>query len=195
MRSYAMPDAPDTPPRVAPRAVFLVFGVLVVILMAVGAFSFVRYARRAAPNPNLVAIAPFDIYVAGRDLEGWRVRLAEALTAELAAAPLETVPQARVRERWKSAPTPEIAAVELARRTSAGTALYGRVDSAGRDSVIVRLVVAEASSSRVMFGVIKHWPIAAAGEAGGPGGLARALAEQVRAHHPVTRRDSVRDSI
>jgi hypothetical protein len=195
MRSYAMPDAPDTPPRVAPRAVFLVFGVLVVILMAVGAFSFVRYARRAAPNPNLIAIAPFDIYVAGRDLEGWRVRLAEALTAELAAAPLETVPQARVRERWKSAPTPEIAAVELARRTSAGTALYGRVDSAGRDSVIVRLVVAEASSSRVMFGVIKHWPIAAAGETGGPEGLARALAEQVRAHHPVTRRDSVRDSI
>jgi hypothetical protein len=194
MRSYAMPDAPDTPPRVAPRRVNAVFGVLVVALMAVGAFSFVRYARRNAPNPNLIAIAPFDIYVTGQGLEGWRVRLAEALTTELATPPLETVPQARVRERWHSAPAPEIAAVELARRTSAGTAIYGRVDSAGRDSVVVRLVVAEAASSRVMFAVIKHWPIAV-GEAGGPAGLARALAEQVRAHHPVSRRDSLRDSI
>lgn len=188
MRSYAMPDAPDTPPRIRPGRLALALAVLVVLLMVAGAISFVRYARHNAPNPNLIVIAPFDIFVPGR-LERWRVGLAEALTAELGAAPLQTVPQARVRERWRSAPRPEIAAVELARRTSAGTAIYGRVDSAGADSVVVRLIVAEAASSRVMFGVVLHWPIADSS------GLVRELAHHVRHHHPVTRPDSLRDSI
>ncbi|MGH7607455.1 MAG: hypothetical protein ACREME_08950, partial [Gemmatimonadales bacterium] len=103
------------------------------------------------------------------------------LTDALAVPPLATVPQRTIRERWQGAPRPEIAAVEVARRTRAGTAIYGRVDPASGDSVRVRLVVADAASSRVLFAVVRTWPRA------DPDGLARALAAQVREHHPITR--------
>ncbi|MGH7530056.1 MAG: hypothetical protein ACREMN_06705, partial [Gemmatimonadales bacterium] len=61
--------------------------------------------------------------------------------------------------------------------------IYGRVDPApGRgDSVRVRLIVADAASSRVLFAVVETWPPADSV------GLARALAAQVRAYHPRTR--------
>jgi hypothetical protein len=156
-----------------------------------GALSFLRYARRNAPNPRLVAVAPFDVFDAAPALARWRVELAEELTAALGAPPLEAVPQARVRERWKSARTGEIAAVELARRTSAATAVYGRIDPADTtgDSLMARVIVADAATSRVLFAVILRWPPA------DPAGLAREIARRIRANHPATRTDSGRDSL
>jgi hypothetical protein len=152
--------------------------VLVVLLTVAGALSFVRYARRHRPDPQLFAVAPFDIFVTG--LEPWRVRLAEGLTEQLGAVPpLQAVPQAVVRERWRGQSRPEIAAVELARRTSAGMAVYGRLDSIAlqRDSVRIQMIVVEAGTGRVMIGIDRHWPIAQLD------GLPRALAEQVRQNY------------
>src|SRR5882762_11764018 len=60
------------------KRLLILFSALVVTLMVAGAVSFIFYARRHAPNPQLVAVAPFDIFVPG--LEPWRVRLAEGLT-------------------------------------------------------------------------------------------------------------------
>lgn len=191
MRSYAMPDPSTTSDTSASsRRLLMALSALVLILMAGGAISFVRYARRNAPEPRRVAVAPFDIFVPGRGLEGWRVGLAEALTAALAVPPLEAVPQARVRERWKSAPSSEIAAVELARRTSAATAIYGRIDSTeSGDSVIARVVVADAASSRILFAVIQRWPPRDSAA------LAAVIAERIRANHPALRADGRRDSL
>jgi hypothetical protein len=141
------------------RRFLVLFSALVVILMIAGAVSFVRYARSHAPNPRLIAVAPFDIFVPG--LELWRVRLAEELTEQLTATPpLAAVPQAVVRERWRGTDRPEIAAVELARRTAAGAAIYGRLDPLpeASDSVRVQVIVAEATSSRVLFGILLRWP-------------------------------------
>ncbi len=105
----------------------ILLSALVVMLTVAGAVSFVFYARRHAPNPRLAAVAPFDIFVPG--LEPWRVRLAEGLTAQLdSVPPLAAVPQAVVRERWRGQSRPELAAIDLARRTSAGLAVYGRLD-------------------------------------------------------------------
>ncbi len=149
--------------------------VLVVLLTAAGAFSFVRYAQRHKPDPRLFAVAPFDILVAG--LEPWRVRLAEGVTEQLGAVPpLGAVPQTVVRERWRGQSRPEIAALDLARRTSAGMAIYGRLDPiAGQpDSVRIQMIVVEAGTGRVMIGIDRAWPVAQL-EA-----LPRALAEQVR---------------
>ncbi|MGH7529295.1 MAG: hypothetical protein ACREMN_02845, partial [Gemmatimonadales bacterium] len=112
------------------RRVLLALSALVIVLMVAGALTFARYVRANAPHPNLVAVAPFDILVPGGRLDGWRVGLAQELTAALAEPPLETVPQSAIREHWRGAPRPEIAAVEVARRTRAGTAIYGRVDPA-----------------------------------------------------------------
>jgi len=177
MRSYGM--------SVPPRRLVIGFGSLVLILMVGGAVSFVRYARTHAPNPALVAVAPFDIFVAegtgAAGLNRWRVGLATALTDRLNSAPLAAVPQTVVAATWSSAPTPEISAVELARQTGAGLAVYGRVDSLpGRtDSVRVSLLAIDATTTRVLFGVLVRWPAA------DPDGLAAYLAEHVRHNHPL----------
>jgi hypothetical protein len=152
--------------------------VLVVLLTVAGALSFVRYARRHKPDPQLFAVAPFDIFVTG--LEPWRVPLAEGLTEQLGTVPpLQAVPQAVVRERWRGQSRPEIAAVELARRTSAGMAVYGRLDPiAGQnDSVRIQLIVVEAGTGRVVIGIDRPWPRTRL-EA-----LPRALADQVRQNY------------
>ena len=176
MRSYAMTETP----QVAPRRLLIALGSLVLILMVGGAVSFVQYARRHAPNRALVAVAPFDIFAAPR-LDRWRVGLAEALTDRLNVLPLAAVPQAVVAATWRSAPRPEIAAVELARRTGAGVAVYGRVDSLpGKpDSVRVSLLAIDATSTKVLFGVVLRWPVADSE------GLAARLAEHVRHNHPM----------
>jgi hypothetical protein len=155
-----------------------------VLLTAAGAVSFVYYARHHTPDPGLVAVAPFDIFVPGRDR--WRVGLAQGVTQRLNAPPLTAVPQALVAQTWRSAPRPEIAAVELARRTSAAVAIYGRVDpidtsGTRRDSVRVSVIAADAVSGRVLFGVLLRW------RADDLDGLAAELAEHVRHNHPLSR--------
>ncbi|HZE94212.1 MAG TPA: hypothetical protein VEZ49_05845 [Gemmatimonadales bacterium] len=160
------------------KRLLILFSALVVTLMVAGAVSFIFYARRHAPNPQLVAVAPFDIFVPG--LEPWRVRLAEGLTAELdSVPPLAAVPQAVVRERWRGQSRPELAAIDLARRTSAGLAIYGRLDPLPNhdDSVRVQLITVEAGSGRVAVTVDRSWPVAALAA------LPRALADQVRRNY------------
>jgi len=149
--------------------------VLVVLLVIAGAVSFVRYARQHRPDPHLFAVAPFDIFVTG--LEPWRVRLAEGLTEQLRAKPpLSAVPQAVVRERWRGQSRPTIAAIDLARHTSAGRAVYGRLDPIANrsDSIRVQMIVVEAGTGRVLMSIDRPWPVT------GLDTLARALAEHVR---------------
>lgn len=151
---------------------------LVVVLTIAGAVSFVRYARQHRPNPQLFAVAPFDIFVDG--LEHWRVRLAEQLTEQLGAVPpLQAVSQAVVRERWRGQSRPELAALDLARRTSAGLAVYGRLDPiAGRnDSVRIQMIVVDAGEGRVLVHFDRPWAVA------GLDSLARALAVGVRQNY------------
>jgi len=151
---------------------------LVVMLTIAGAVSFVHYVRAHAPQPTLVAVAPFDIFVPG--LEQWRVRLARDLTARLdSAPPLTAVSQDVVRERWRGQKQPEIAALDLARRTSAGIAVYGRVDpfASSSDSVSVRMMVIDAGTGRVVSVMNAPWPRALLGA------LARALAQHVHQNY------------
>ena len=174
-----MTDTPINTPRVPPRRLLIGLGSLVLILMVGGAVSFVRYARSHAPQPWLVAVAPFDIFAVG--LDRWRVALATALTQQLNAPPLAAVPQTVVAATWRSAPRPEISAVELARQTGAAVAVYARVDSlpGKTDSVRVSLLAIDATTTKVLFGVLLRWPVA------DPEGLAQNLAAHVRHNHPL----------
>jgi hypothetical protein len=72
------------------------------------------------------------------------------------------------------------AALELARRTSAGLAIYARIDTAGADSVKANLIGIDASTTKVLFGVLLRWP------ARDLDGLAAELAEHVRHNHALT---------
>jgi len=151
------------------------------MLTIAGAVSFVRYAQRHRANPWLAAVAPFDIFVPG--LEPWRVRLAEQLTAQLdSMKPLDAVSQDVVRERWKGQARPELAAVELARRTSAGVAIYGRIDPLAHpsDSVRVQLIVVDAGTGQLRIAIDRPWPKQI-------DGLARALAERVSQNYRYPR--------
>jgi len=151
------------------------------MLTIAGAVSFVRYAQRHRANPWLAAVAPFDIYVPG--LEAWRVRLAEELTAQLdSMKPLDAVSQDVVRERWRGQSRPELAAVELARRTSAGVAIYGRIDplARARDSVRVQLIVVDAGTGQLLIAIDQPWPMQRAS-------LARVLAERVSQNYRYPR--------
>jgi len=151
------------------------------MLTIAGAMSFVRYAQRHRANPWLAAVAPFDIYVPG--LEAWRVRLAEELTAQLdSMKPLDAVSQDVVRERWRGQSRPELAAVELARRTSAGVAIYGRIDplARARDSVRVQLIVVDAGTGQLLIAIDQPWPMQR-------DSLARVLAERVSQNYRYPR--------
>ena len=155
------------------RRLLIAMSTTVALLMVAGAISFVRYTRSHAPDPRLVAVAPFDIFVAG--LELWRVRLAVSLTAAIS-APLAAVSQDVVRERWRGQARPEIAALDLARSTSATRAIYGRLDpiAGGRDSVRVQMIVIDAGTGRVQLVFDAPWAIADLEH------LPRALAQRVR---------------
>lgn len=156
---------------------------LVLLLMIGGAVSFVRYARTHAPDPQLVAVAPFDIFVGEPGLEPWRVRLAAVVTEDLTAGGRPTaVPQAVVRERWRGASRPEVAAVELARRTSAGAAIYGRIDPLANrnDSVRAQVIVADAGTGLILYTIVEHWPKADVDA------LGHVLAERIRQQFPKT---------
>jgi hypothetical protein len=160
------------------KRLLILFTALVIMLTVAGAVSFVFYVRRHAANPQVAAVAPFDIFVPG--LEPWRVRLAEGLTAAIdSMAPLSAVSQAVVRERWRGQSRPELAAIDLARRTSAGLAIYGRLDPVANhnDSVRVQLITIEAGSGRVALLVDRPWAVAELQA------LPRALAEQVRQNY------------
>jgi len=143
------------------KRLLVAFSVLIALLTVAGALSFVRYARRHQPDPQLVAVAPFDIFVPS--LEQWRVRLARGLTDQLnAVPPLAAVPQDVVRERWRGQNRPELAAVELARRSSAGLAVYGRLDPiiGKSDSVRIQMIAVDAGTGRVVVTIDRPWPVA-----------------------------------
>jgi hypothetical protein len=129
------------------RLLLALVGVAIALTIA-GAVSFVRYSTRAAPDSHRVAVAPFDLFVSG--LDPWRVQLARRVTDRVAAQPGWTaVPQEVVAQRWQGQDRAEAAAVELARRTQAGIAIYGRVDSVSVDSVRLHVLLVDVMSTVV----------------------------------------------
>ena len=129
------------------RLLLVLVGVAVALTIA-GAVSFVGYTTRAAPDARKVAVAPFDLFVSG--LDPWRVQLAHRVTDRIAAEPGWTaVPQAVVAQRWKGQDRAEASAVELARRTQAGVAIYGRVDSVSVDSLRLHVILVDVMSTVV----------------------------------------------
>jgi len=132
----------------SPRLLLALVAVAIALTIA-GAMSFVRYTRRAAPEAHRIVVAPFDIFATG--IDGWRVQLARGLTDRIPAAMAgwTTVPQEVVAQRWKGQDRAEAAAVELARRTQAGIAVYGRVDSLGTDSVRVHVLLIDVTTTIV----------------------------------------------
>ena len=129
------------------RLLFVLVGIAIALAIA-GALSFIRYSDRAVPDAHRVAVAPFDLFVSG--LDSWRVELARRVTDRIAKTPgWSAVPQELVAQRWQGQDRAEAAAVELARRTQAGVAIYGRVDSISVDSVRLHVLLVDVMSTVV----------------------------------------------
>lgn len=144
---------------VSSRQILITFSSAAVFMAVLGAVLFWRYSATAVSDPRRIAVAPFDIPDSAGAQLSWRVGLANGLTERLAAGgQFTTVPQTQVADVWGARATPIIAALELARRTAAGLALYGRVDREATDTLVLRAAIIDANSTVGLFEVAIRVP-------------------------------------
>jgi len=145
LESTAQPPGPAARPH--RRVVrFLPLG-LGLAAAAVGALLTERPHARAALDPDLIAVAPFDVF--DPKLELWREGLVDVLSRDLdGAGPLRTVSPTVVIRRWSGHGDPD-AAASLAHQTGASVAIFGALLGAGRDSVRVTATAFDVARNEV----------------------------------------------
>jgi len=115
---------------------------------ALGALSISRSHARAALDPNLIAVAPFDVF--DPKLQLWREGLVDVLSRDLdGAGPLRTVSPTVVIRRWRGRGDPEAAAT-LGRATGARLAVFGTVLRAGQDSIRLTATLLDVAGNEVL---------------------------------------------
>src|SRR5437762_1573789 len=135
-------------PRRMLRPVWLAAGVVAVAVIAGAAGLIARSRSRAVLDPNLVAVAPFDVLDA--KLELWREGLVDVLSRNLdGAGPLRTVSPTVVIRRWSGRADPT-SAEELGRRTGARLTVFGNIVGAGLDTVRISASILDAASGNVV---------------------------------------------
>ncbi len=133
--SAVLTPTPRTASRPRPKRGFM-RGVLLgaaAIVLLVSVVFVVRSRAGSPPDPNTIAVAPFDVL--GRGLDSWREGLVDLLSASLdGAGPLSTVAPSVTVKRWEGradAPT----AARFGQDVGAGLVLFGRLVAAGADTV------------------------------------------------------------
>ena len=132
----------DERQRGAPR--LLAIGVTLGVLASFGVIATLGLRSWSTPalDPNLVAVAPFEVL--DPKLELWREGLVDVLSANLdGAGPLRAVPPTLVVRRWRGR-VDRASAADLARRTGARLAVFGRLTGLGGDSVRLTVTLLDA---------------------------------------------------
>jgi serine/threonine-protein kinase len=141
-------SAPAARPRRSARrllaaiAVTAALGALVVAVL--------RWRAGVGPvlDPNLIAVAPFDVLDPKLDL--WHEGLVDVLSRNLdGAGPLRTVSPTVVVRRWSGRADPA-SAEELGRRTGARLTVFGNIVGAGLDTVRLSASILDAASGNVV---------------------------------------------
>ena len=144
----AFRDAVGTPPsaRRRRRHARVAAAAIVAVLAATAVW---RWAGSRTPlDPNLLAIAPFEILDSRHDV--WREGLVTVLSANLdGAGPLHTVSPSVVVRDWRGRADAS-SAVALGRRTGARLALFGRVVRAGLDTVRLTATLVDVLSGAAL---------------------------------------------
>lgn len=141
------PASPALPPPVS-RWRWVPLGLGLATAGAVIGGVLLRSHRKPALDPNLVAVAPFDVLDPRFEL--WREGLVDYLSRSLdGAGPLRTVSPTVVLQHW-SGPADPTSASELGRRTGAGLVVFGQVVGAGADSVRLRITVLDAATGKAL---------------------------------------------
>jgi serine/threonine-protein kinase len=134
-------EAAASAPRVTPgppvrRGLLAAAAVLLAALVGAAVWLRARPAAEAAPDADLLAVAPFEVLEPS--LQVWQEGMGDVLSRTLdGAGPIRTVSPTVVLRRW-SGRADRTSAEELGRRTGAGLILYGAVEARGRDSVTLR---------------------------------------------------------
>jgi len=145
-------------PRASRRALLArVVLPLVVAFTAIGAIVLARRASvvgsGSALDPNVVAVAPFDVL--DPNLARWREGLVDVLSANLdGAGPLRTVSPTMVIHNW-SGRGDQAGAANLGRRTGAKLVVLGTVIGAGGDSARVTARWLDVATGKVLGEVIE----------------------------------------
>lgn len=134
--------------RRRPRWQFAALGLAAVaVVVAIVLFRSGASTDADGIDQNLVAIAPFDVFDPAYAM--WREGLVDVLAANLdGAGPLRSVSPALAVRRWKGSAAERASAMEFARGLNAGVVIFGRVISAGRDSVRITASLLDAASDR-----------------------------------------------
>jgi len=139
---------PSVRPRRSARGV-VVAGAITAALGAL-AVGVLRWRAGIGPvlDPNLVAVAPFDVLDPKLDL--WHEGLVDVLSRNLdGAGPLRTVSPTVVVRRWSGRADPT-SAEELGRRTGARLTVFGNIVGAGLDTVRISASILDAASGNVV---------------------------------------------
>lgn len=137
--------ARPTPPR---RGRFVLATVAAGAMIAAGAFLFSRSPEERDLDPDVIAVAPFDVL--GSDLALWQEGFAELLSHNLdGAGRLRTVSPTVGFARWTGRADPA-AATRFAHDLAAGLVVFGRVTAEGPDSVRVAATLMDAATGNVI---------------------------------------------
>jgi serine/threonine-protein kinase len=133
------------PPRRSLVAVHR-WGAAIGLAALAGAGILLSRSRTDLPtDPNLLAIAPFDVL--DPSLEIWHEGLVDILSRNLdGAGPLRTVPQSVGLKRWQGR-ADRVSAASFGQRTGAGLVVFGSVRRA-RDTVSLRATVLDLARER-----------------------------------------------
>jgi serine/threonine-protein kinase len=139
--------SPGPPRRRAPSRGMLLGAAGMLVAAAVIGFWRTR-PRAAPPDPNRIAVAPFEILEPA--LELWREGLVDVLSASLdGAGPLQAVSPTLVIRRWSGRVDAASAAL-LAERTGAALVVFGRLVGSGADSVRAAAAILDARTGKTL---------------------------------------------
>jgi serine/threonine-protein kinase len=138
-------EEPTAAPR--SRSPVTIAGSLLVVALALAAGGLLLWRSAAVPptDPNLVAVAPFDVL--DPSLQLWHEGLADLLSRSLdGAGPLRTVSLTVALRGWGGR-ADRASAEALGRRTGAGLVVFGALVPRGRDSVSLRAGVLDGAAA------------------------------------------------
>jgi eukaryotic-like serine/threonine-protein kinase len=133
-------------PGVRRHGALMAIGALLATSAVFGVYRILQPIPGGALDPNLLAVAPFDVL--DPSLQLWREGLGDILSRSLdGAGPLRTVSQSAALQRWQGR-ADRVSAEAFGRRTGAGLVVFGAVVPKGRDSVSLRASVLEGAGAR-----------------------------------------------
>ena len=116
--------------------------------VAIGVVLFQRTRSTGALDPDLVAVAPFDVL--GPELDLWREGMMDVLARTLdGAGRLRTASPSLAARQWRGRADPA-AASRFGRRTGAQFAVVGSIVPAGPDSVRLNALVVDAARGQAV---------------------------------------------